>query len=187
MYFSYPLILEEIFSALFTIDNDVCCGFVTYSLYMLRLSPVMHTFCSFYFNCKIIVLLWYVGFCHKTTWIKHEYTYQLFFEPPPTLYFTTSLGHYRSPGWFTVLCYSNFPLAIYMLVYVFQCYSPQLFLPFLFLLFHKFVLCVFSSFFLFVYLFFIFYIKAVLNLLKALLYLLRWLCGFYSIIFSSSV
>ena len=59
----------------------------------------------FFFNCRIIALLWYVGFCHKTTWIKHKYTYiNSFLSLPPTLYFT-SLGHYRAPGWFTVLYY----------------------------------------------------------------------------------
>ena len=50
---------------------------------------------EFFFNWRKIALQCYVGFCHTTMQISHNYTYITCLPSPPSF----PLGHHRAPGW----------------------------------------------------------------------------------------
>ena len=78
----------------------------------------------FYFNWRIIALLYCVGFRHTSTWISHRYTYVpslLSFPPLPT-----SLGCHTAPDWSSLHNTALSPwLPVLHVVVVFPWYSPH--------------------------------------------------------------
>ena len=102
----------------------------------------LYTTFFFIFNWRIIALQYFVGFCHTTTCISHEYMCPLSPEPSPSHPSRLSQSTKLSS-----LCpYSSFSLTVlHMVAYTCQCYSLNSSHALLPLLCPKSVFCVCTS------------------------------------------
>ena len=79
----------------------------------------------FFFNCSIVALPCYISFCCTIKWISYMYTHtpSLLSLPSPH---PTSLGHHKAPSWaLCAMLYCRTPYIFYMIVYIWQSYSPS--------------------------------------------------------------
>ena len=87
----------------------------------------IYFFIIIYFNWRLITLQYCSGFCHMLTWISHGCTCVPHPEPPshilphipqghPSIPALSTLSHALNLDWWSIS---------YMIIYMFQCYSPK--------------------------------------------------------------
>ena len=91
-------------------------------------SPKFYFYLFIYFNWRLITLQHCSGFCHTLTWISHGCTCVPHPEPPshhPSQ--SIPQGHPSAPALSTLSHALNldWQSISHMIIYMFQCYSPQ--------------------------------------------------------------
>ena len=79
----------------------------------------------FFFNCSTVALQCYISFCCTIKWISYMYTHTPSFLSLPSPH-TTSLGHHKALSWAVwAMLYCRTHYIFYMIVYIWQSYSPN--------------------------------------------------------------